>query len=627
MLSETLRKYWGHATFRPHQENIIKSILDGKDTLALLPTGGGKSICYQLPAVVSDGTCLVISPLVALMQDQVNNLNRLGIRAAAIYSSLPENEIDRILDNCIYGDVKILYLAPERIGSPIFQTRIKKIDVSFLAVDEAHCISLWGHDFRPAYKEIGEIFNHIPRKPIIAVTATATIQVLSDVIQSLNLQNFAKFQATHHRPNIQYQVKSCKDKSKELLRILKTTRGPVIVYTQYRKDTAKINSLINNSGNSSTLYHAGLDAKTRAKNAHAWHQDKVQIMVATNAFGMGIDKPNVERVVHWGIPMSMESYYQESGRAGRNGNLAIATLLYNRSDWEQTKINCQNSHPSYDDLKSVYKAVCNQLQIASGNQKESTFSLNITGILAKNTWSEAYFLRCVRILELHGVWSISRGGLKQSKVQFVNSPKLYLNNQKSILFRVIQVMLRSYSDLQKKPNKIHEHAIAKRANCTTTDVVRALDYLSNQKVIEYQKANQHPQITFLKTRENTANLGINKKWLQERKSNTLNQVRFMHKFINSDTCRPALIAKYFGEVLDHKCNKCDNCVNKNHKKTSKQDNTEIIRQKLTQQDLSMKTLLDINFPTMSKAEAADLVQELMEESIIVDFQGILKWHN
>ncbi len=564
---EILKKYWGYEEFRPMQKEIIQSVINRSDILALLPTGGGKSICYQIPALMQDGICLVISPLIALMKDQVNALKKRGIPAIAVFSGMTAKEIDIAFDNCIYGKTKFLYLSPERLTTNMARERILKMNINLLAVDEAHCISQWGYDFRPPYLQISDFREWKPTVPVLALTATATTKVVKDIQNKLKFRKPCVLRKSFKRDNLAYLVLYDQDKRKRLLQICKKVQGCGIVYVRNRKKTKQIADFLLKNKINTTYYHAGLDYKMRDKNQSLWIKGKTPVIVATNAFGMGIDKPNVRFVVHLDLPDSIESYFQEAGRAGRDIKKAWAVLMYSDADRMLMEKNFANSFPAIKDIRCVYQALANHLHIATGAGKGNSYDFDLGKFCSTYGFMPLHTYHCLKFMAKEGLISISDSVALPSRIKFLgNKETLYhfqLQNEKLDL--LIKVFLRSYPGLFESYVAFDESVVAERAACSREDMKRYLATMSQYKIISYLPQKDTPQITFnigrLKASElviKPENLEIIKKQSQERMES------FLHYLETKNKCRSNMLLAYFGEKDQDNCGVCDVCLDMNN---------------------------------------------------------------
>ena len=570
-----LRKYWGYDDFRGIQREIIESIGSGHDTLGLMPTGGGKSITFQVPALSKEGTCVVITPLIALMKDQVENLRRRGIRAAAIYSGLTREEIIITLENCIFGAVKILYVSPERLSSDLFQTKLRHMNVSFITVDEAHCISQWGYDFRPSYLEIAKIRKLIPNAPVLALTATATPAVVQDIQAKLSppdisltpnpspLTSFNVFRMSFERRNLAYVVRHATDKREQLIHILKNVKGSAIVYTRSRRRTKEFAELLNEAGISATFYHAGLDTVTKDERQLAWQNDKTRVMVATNAFGMGIDKPDVRVVIHIDCPDSVEAYFQEAGRAGRDGLKAYAVLLYNDADHRKLEKRIADTFPEKDFIREVYEHLAFFYQIGVGSGYNHTFEFNIDKFCHAFHHFPIQVDSALKILNRAGYIEYTEEQDNQARVMFtVSRNELYrLENNTDNEERVITTLLRNYGGLFTDYNYIDESFIAQQCGLQAQQVYMILKSLSQRHILHFIPQKKTPYIRYTQRREDKEHVQLMPVIYEERKTQYADRIHAMIGYATNDNvCRSRQLLRYFGEENDHDCRQCDVCL-------------------------------------------------------------------
>ncbi|MCT4579969.1 MAG: RecQ family ATP-dependent DNA helicase [Flavobacteriales bacterium] len=564
-LTNILKKYWGFSTFRPLQEEIIQHALDGKDTLALLPTGGGKSICFQIPALAQEGICIVISPLIALMKDQVENLKKRGIQAIALTSEKSKKEVDYLLDNCIYGKVKFLYVSPERLKQPLFIERFKKMPVNLIAIDEAHCISQWGYDFRPPYLEIKALRVHHPNIPFLALTATATKEVVDDIQEKLAFKAKAVFQKSFYRSNLQYVVLKEEDTLGALLRVIRSIKGSGIVYVRTRRATLEITQLLTSQNISATFFHAGLSIDDRLQKQKDWQENRIRIMVSTNAFGMGIDKPDVRLVVNLGLPDSLEAYFQEAGRAGRDEKKAYAVLLTNADDKLQIENKVALQYPNRETIKKVYYAICNHLRIAIGSGQELQTPLDFKAVSESFNIKYATVIHAFPFLERAGYFSLSSHIAHSSTIQFlVQGNDLYeFQVRNSNYDNLIKLLLRSYSGLFETHVRIKETDISKRFRTTPSKIKTLLHDLHQLEIIEYIPASEFPIITFLQPRVDLKQLRIPKEILEERKKLAQHKADSVIEYATEDSvCRSIQLLNYFNDQTAQPCGKCDVCLSK-----------------------------------------------------------------
>ena len=565
---EILLKYWEYNTFRPLQEDIINSVLAGNDTLAILPTGGGKSICFQVPALQMEGVCIVITPLIALMKDQVEQLKRRGIKAAAIYSGMHRTEIDYTLDNFVYGDYKFLYVSPERLLTEIMQERTKRMKVCLLAIDEAHCISQWGYDFRPPYLKIPDFRKFAPNAPMIALTATATRDVKADIQQKLGLRNIKVFQQSFARPNISYSAFCEESKERKLFDILQKVQGSAIVYVRSRRRTKEISDWLNRNKISAEFYHAGLAMNDRFKKQEAWIKNQVRVIVATNAFGMGIDKPDVRVVVHLDLPENLEAYYQESGRAGRDGLKSYAILLYFKSDLTDIYKQVDQKYPPVENLKRIYQALANYFKLAVGAENFESYDFDFQefigtfGLVANDTHN------ALKKLEDEGLIQLSDSYFSPSKLVFkVDNHSLYNFQIKNANYdKFTKMLLRMYGgQLFTDFTTISESAIARNYFASNLEVEKMLEYLHEVGIATYQKQKSVPQLTFLTARQDANYLAIDRAEYHRRKLKDTERVDSVVQFAQEERrCRMQFLQEYFDEFTEATCGICDNCLK--HKK-------------------------------------------------------------
>jgi len=553
-----LRKYWGFKEFRESQGEIIENVLQKKDILALLPTGGGKSLCYQLPAIILEGTCLVISPLIALMEDQVNQLQKKGIEATYLNSSHSYRDIDRILDNVIYGSIKILYISPERIKSKLFEERFKKMKLSFIAIDEAHCISEWGNDFRPDYRTISILRQWQPNLSFIALTASATKNVINDIQNQLLFKNNNVIKKSYLRKNIKYKIIDAIDKETVLLKIIKKECS--IIYTKTRNKTEQLSKLLNRNKFKSEFYHGGLNFEDRIIKQKKWIDNEFDIMVATSAFGMGIDKSDVRTVIHFDISDTIESFYQESGRAGRDGKTSYSFILKSNTDEENLKKRYQNSYPNLEKIKNVFQTVSNIHQIGIGYSSEENYELDLDVVAQKVKLSRADTNSCIKYL-IKEEFIKELNEYQHSKIK-ITAPIQNLNRfLKSYLKfeKIIDILIRSYSNIMDQLVAISENIISKRLNLDIVKTIHLLDQLQEQNIIVYDKKKSNNLIQFSVPRPDISKLNLSKKYIQLRNTASKKNQAIID-FINSKTaCRNIFMLNYFGELMTEKCNYCDNC--------------------------------------------------------------------
>jgi ATP-dependent DNA helicase RecQ len=567
---EILKKYWGYDAFRPLQEDIIQSILSGQDTLALMPTGGGKSLCFQVPALVNDGICIVISPLIALMQDQVANLKKAGIKAVALHSAMSYREIDIALDNCVYGDIKFLYVSPERLKTDLMIDRLKKMKVNLIAVDEAHCISQWGYDFRPPYLEIANIRAFMPKVPVLALTATATGDVIEDIQEKLLFAKKHVLTKSFARDNLAYMAIQEENKRSRLLKICSRIAGCGVVYVRNRKKTAEVADFLNRNGVSALCYHAGLPGPVRQQRQNSWTNNETRIIVATNAFGMGIDKPDVRFVVHLDLPEDLESYYQEAGRGGRDGQKAYAVLLWEPKDSYDLQGRIEQKFPNPEDIRLAYRALTNHLQLAIGSGLGAAFPIDLSAISKKSNLSPSLLHNAFKALEAEGYLTFTEAFYSPSKLQItVDKNTLYdfqLRNPK--LDALILVLLRSYTGLFDSYVKINEQELAKRQKNSVKEVVASLRTLHTHNIIDYIETTDLPMVVFTEPCVSVQNLRLSKEIYYRRKSLAAKKLDAMLGYLDDGVCRQRKLLSYFGEKKSSNCGHCDVCLARKRKSES-----------------------------------------------------------
>lgn len=561
-----LKSVFGFDDFRPRQLDIVLSVAEGHDTMALLPTGGGKSICFQVPALMQDGICVVVSPLIALMKDQVENLRRRGVLAAAIYSGMRKREIDTTLDNCIYGNYKFLYVSPERLKTDLFIERFKQMKVNLIAIDEAHCISQWGYDFRPPYLEIAELRQYHPTVPFIALTASATPKVKVDIIEKLELREPKVFIKSFARKNLSYSVRKAENKLEKAIEILQRVPGSAIVYVRSRKGTKEIAMALSQLKISATFYHAGLDKALREKRQVEWKDNKVRVIVATNAFGMGIDKPDVRVVVHMDMPESPENYYQEAGRAGRDEWKAFAVMLFHDKDLELMEERSIASFPPIDFIRRVYQCLANYYRIAVGSSLMVSYDFDISAFSQTYNLDLLQTYHALKILQEEGFVELSEGYYSLSSLHFlVDNRRLYEYQIAQVkLDPLIKVLLRMYGgELFSEYIKVNEDKLAKALNLPESEVIARLERMDTLGIAAYNKKKDQPQVTFLTHRYDAGKLPLNKQRIAERRENSITKVRAMIAYAqNEQVCRTLQLLEYFGEESDLPCGICDVCVQK-----------------------------------------------------------------
>lgn len=569
---QILTKYWGYAAFRPIQEEIIQSVAQGRDTLGLMPTGGGKSVTYQVYSLSNPGICLVITPLIALMKDQVENLNQRGIKALAIYSGMNNQEIKIAMDHAAWGNYKFLYLSPERIATERFRERIGQFDVNLIAVDEAHCISQWGYDFRPSYLRIAELRELLPNVPVLAVTATATPRVVDDIQEQLKFSKKNVIRTSYYRSNLIYLVRNEEDKVNYLVKAVQKAKGTGIVYVKSRKLAREISELLRKNQILSDFYHAGLNSKIRSARQEAWMNGKCRVIVSTNAFGMGIDKSDVRFVIHLEAPDSVEAYFQEAGRGGRDGKTAWSVLLYNNSDKIRLQKNVDKSFPEPEVIKRIYEAICNFYQLAVGFGKDQSFEFSMASFASSFSFQITAVYNSLKILQREGYLELTDELDHPSKVYFqVDRDDLYKFQVANAEFDgFIKLLLRSYTGLFTNYVAVDEQLLAQRANISSELVYQFLCKLRAQKVIDYIPQKKTPFIIFTKERIDVDRLKITKENYTDRKRDYMQRIDAMIHYASSGhKCRSQLLLQYFGETESVRCGKCDVCMERNELNVSK----------------------------------------------------------
>lgn len=598
VIHDILEKYWGFKTFRPLQEEIINSVLQGNDTLALLPTGGGKSICFQVPAMAKEGICIVVSPLIALMKDQVENLVKKDIKAIAITSAMHKREIDIALDNCVHGKIKFLYLSPERLETEIVKVRLRKMNVNLIAIDESHCISQWGYDFRPSYLRIAELRDVLPGIPVLALTATATPEVVKDIQLKLLFKKENVLQKSFERKNLAYVVLPEEDKLARLVKIANSVKGTGIVYVRNRKKTQEIASYLVSHKISADFYHAGLEGQMRDQKQSNWIQNKTRVIVCTNAFGMGIDKPDVRFVVHIDLPDSLEAYFQEAGRAGRDEQKAFSILLYNAGDKIDLQRNVEMGFPELEEIRQTYQALANYYQIPTGSGMGVTYDFNIADFCDTYKLQAITVFNSLKFIEREGYIALTDAVFQPSRVKLdMNREDLYkfqISNPKFDVF--IKLLLRSHSGLFDNFVKISEYDLSKKAGISKDEIIKRLNYLQQMQLLTYAPQTELPQLTFLQPRVDAKNLTLSKenfsmlkKRAVERMESVLNYAESTHK------CRSQLLLSYFGERNAYRCNQCDVCLEENKTVLHTDEYESIsmqIKQLLAVHSLDLKHLVD-----------------------------------
>jgi ATP-dependent DNA helicase RecQ len=617
-----LQTYWKHDRFRPLQEDIISSVVQGSDTLALLPTGGGKSVCFQVPAMLLEGLCIVITPLIALMKDQVEQLRKRNIAAVALHSGMTRNEIDLYLNNAMYGGVKFLYVSPERLQTEIFRERVRQMKVGLIAVDEAHCISQWGYDFRPPYLQIGTLRDIHPSVPVIALTATATSQVQQDIVAKLAFRaKYHIFKKSFARDNLSFVVRKSENKEKKLIEILSKVKGTAIVYVRSRKATQEVSKLLTRKGIKASYYHAGLPFDDRTARQEEWIKNQTRVMVATNAFGMGIDKPDVRVVIHLDIPENLESYYQEAGRGGRDGLRSYAVILYQDADVDTLQTKVEQSLPSLEFLKKVYQCLANFYQIAAGGSQGESYGFDIHRFCDRFTLNAVEVYNALKKLEEEGLVQFNESFYTPSVLHFeADHASLYqfqVANQK--FDEPVKMLLRLYGgELFSGYVKISESYLAKALQMPLPATVAMLKHLQELKVASYLPARDEPQVTFVLARQDADRLPIDRDRLETRRKLIIGKMKAIVDYTRSThQCRMLMIQDYFNEVSSKSCEICDVCITrrkKNNIRAFEQLKVDVLKI-LKKESLPIETLEEKLAPKDGEL-FIDVVREMVDEGKI-----------
>lgn len=628
--SRILKQYWRYDCFRGIQEDIIDSISKNKDTLGLMPTGGGKSITFQVPALAKEGMCLVITPLIALMKDQVQNLKKRGIKALAIYSGMSRQDIIITLENCIFGNYKFLYISPERLDTEIFRTKLRKMHISMITVDESHCISQWGYDFRPAYLKIAEIRELLPDVPVLALTATATPEVVKDIQARLHFRHKNVFRMSFERSNLAYIVRKTENKTAELLHILRSMPGSAIIYARNRRRTKEITELLNNEHITADFYHAGLDDATKDIRQHRWQSGESRVMVATNAFGMGIDKPDVRIVIHMDLPDSIEAYFQEAGRAGRDGQKAYAVILYAKSDKTTLHKRIPDTFPEKEYIRDVYEHLQYYYQMAMGDGLDCVREFNIEDFCRKFKYFPVPVDSALRILTQAGYLEYTAEQDSTSRILFtIRRDELYrLREMGEDMDRLIQAVLRSYTGVFTDYTYINEASLAIRTGLTRRQIYEMLVHLAKLRIVSYIPHKKTPYIIYTRERVEAQRIHISPEVYEHRKARYETRINAMLDYVTNDTvCRSRMLLDYFGERNEHNCGQCDTCISLRSKsKVSEQPDRETLCAKvcgiLSRESLTPAGLLK-QLP-MDKELLTEILHRLSDEGKIIAVDGILQ---
>ena len=627
--AQLLKQYWGYDSFRGIQEEIINSISENKDTLGLMPTGGGKSITFQVPALAKDGLCLVITPLIALMKDQVQNLRKRGIKALSIYSGMSRQDIITTLENCIFGNYKFLYISPERLDTEIFRTKLRKMKVSMITVDESHCISQWGYDFRPAYLKIAEIRELLPDVPILALTATATPEVVKDIQARLHFRRENVFRMSFERSNLAYIVRKTDNKTGELLHILRSMPGSAIVYVRNRRRTKEITELLNNEDITADFYHAGLDDATKDIRQHRWQSGGSRVMVATNAFGMGIDKPDVRIVIHMDLPDSIEAYFQEAGRAGRDGQKAYAVILYAKADKTTLHKRIPDTFPEKEYIKDVYEHLQYYYQMAMGDGLDCVREFNIEDFCRKFKYFHVPVDSALKILTQAGYLEYTGEQDNTSRLLFtIQRDELYrLREMGDDMDKLIQTVLRSYTGVFTDYTYINEDSLAIRTGLTRRQIYEQLVHLAKLRIVSYIPRKKTPYIIYTRERIEAQLIHISPEIYEERKARYETRINAMLEYVTNDTlCRSRMLLDYFGEKNEHNCGQCDTCIGLRKQTATCQPDREELYEKIheilsgaPQTPAGLLKQLPIEKELLTEA-----LHRLLDEGKIIVVDGILQ---
>jgi len=616
---QILERYWNFTEFKPLQEEIINAVIEGEDTFALLPTGGGKSLCFQIPALAKEGICIVISPLIALIKDQVQKLQDKGIKAMALTSGISLQQLDTLLDNCIYGNYKFLYLSPERLQQELVQERIKQMNVNLIAVDEAHCISQWGNDFRPAYKNIKLLRQLQPSVNVVALTASATPLVVKDIISELDFISPKIFKQSFSRSNLAYVVLHEDDKYYRIESILKKYKSSSIIYVRSRKLTLDISAFLEKKGITSTYYHGGLSNTEKETNMQQWLNNQKQAIVATNAFGMGIDKPDVKTILHFNLPESIESYFQEAGRAGRNGETAFAVIIKNNSDELLVKNQFLGVLPNVDFIKQVYRKLCNYFQISYGEGEFTTYDFDFNSFCKTYNFSNILCYNALLLLDRTSVISLSRQFHNQVSIQIITSNQVvfhYLETRKNVEL-IVKTLFRMYGGIFEHDTKINILKIAEKASTTEPEIISTLKQLEKDEIITLNLAKTDAQVTFIQPREDDKTINRIASIVEQQNELKQSQVNAVIDYIKNDTvCKSTQLLSYFGEKDVKPCGICSVCTS--IKKASKPNDLKAIRNSVIELlefgDLSSRNI--ISKLNCSESDLKNVLQTLLEHQII-----------
>ncbi|MDA3892805.1 MAG: RecQ family ATP-dependent DNA helicase [Salinivirgaceae bacterium] len=627
LYQKILTKYWGYTQFRPLQHDIIKSIGEGKDTLALMPTGGGKSITFQVPALAKEGICIVVTPLIALMKDQVENLIERKIKAVAIYSGMTKHEIDIALENCVHDpNLKFLYCSPERLSTALFKVRVQQMNVNLLAIDESHCISQWGYDFRPSYLRIAEVRELLPNVPVLAVTATATTEVVDDVQEKLKFKKKNVFKKSFERKNLVYLVREVEDKLKHLIKIVAAIKGTGVIYVRNRQKCKEIALFLQEHQISADYYHAGLTGIERAYKQDNWKKSKTRIMVATNAFGMGIDKTDVRFVVHMDLPDNLEAYFQEAGRGGRDDNQAFAVLLYHPSDKIKLERRVESSFPPIEEIRRVYEALGNFLQLPVGAGKGMSFDFNISDFVKAYKLSILSVYNCLTLLQHSGYLELSEEVDNPSRIMFtVQRDDLYRYQVANVIEdKFIKLLLRTYSGMFSGYQRIDEADIARKAGIKPEFVSKLLIKLGRDKILNFIPRKKVPQVYYSEERLDLKSVTFTNERYGIRKDLYANKIASVIDYATHNKCRSQQLLNYFGDENASRCGVCDVCTKRNELNLSKYEFDKVleeIKAKLKAKPLKFEDLVDS--VKQNSEKVIKVIQWLLDNDKIVKGDDML----
>jgi len=622
-----LKQYWGHSEFRPLQEEIIRTALEKQDCLALLPTGSGKSVCFQVPALAMEGICLVISPLIALMKDQVAQLRKKGISALAIHTGMPYKEVNKTLQLALNGQIKFLYLSPERLQTNLFKEYLPVLPVTLIAVDEAHCVSQWGYDFRPQYLQIASLREILPEVPILALTASATPLVQEDIMTQLQLKKAVVHKGSFIREALSYCCFEESSKLPKLFDIISKVEGSSIVYCRSRKRTVDICRFLNERGISATYYHAGLNQEKRNERQQQWTQNQVRIIVSTNAFGMGIDKPDVRTVVHYDVPDCLENYYQEAGRAGRDRQKAYAVLLYNQQDLIELKQQLEKKFPDLETIKKVYQAMANFLHLPTGTGEGQSFDFDLTLFCKNFDLDRMVAINALQLLQANGYCALNESVYEPARVQFVADRSWLEQVEKNYpaLEPLIKTLLRTIEGIFSYPGMISETYLARLLRTERENIINQLKQLESLGIVNYEQARDQPQLVLLTERVKTENIQLDLKAIERRKKLAKERLDALFQYTTGNSCRSSFIGRYFGDATIKDCGICDNCLEKKRKVVTPQQLQNKILSSLENGAKSITTLQSEIGDNANQQEMLRIIRLLESEQLIrVQISGMVE---